>query len=118
MQDNIRFKINSYLQLLKYIDTVDERANKVAIVSELLDMIPNKRIYGGKGSPTKEECMDMIIELFGESNAVDAQIIVGILESKGFSISTIKRAKESLGIESKHVGGFGDAGKWEWILRR
>lgn len=118
MQDNIRYKINSYLQLLKYIDNAEERANKVVIVSELLDMIPNRRIYSGKGSPTKEECMDTIVDLFGESDTIDSQIILDILESKGFSKGTIDRAKQELGIESKHEGGFSNIGKWKWILRR
>lgn len=39
MQDNVRFKINSYLQLLKYVDDADLRNDIVDKIQELLQLI-------------------------------------------------------------------------------
>ncbi len=41
MQDNIKYKINAYIQLLKYVDDGDERDSLVHRVKDLLDIMPD-----------------------------------------------------------------------------
>ena len=104
MQDNIRYKINSYLQLLKYIDNADERANKVVIVSELLDMIPNNEKNTKKEEKTEmsktnpyagtqtEKNLESTLEALLAQNGVtprSCEILLAESENSGIIISQI-----------------------------
>lgn len=209
MTDNIRYQINIYIQLLKYVDDANEKRRLVNEIENLLESVPiseqsdiiveenenynfydnpvrdvireivkkgfvNQRLSAtqifklaedfdmeldtsreaigifirkyrgylateddicvttvhrgtgsnlyifsklshGKPSPTKESCMETIIELFSDTNSIDALDITNMLKEKGFSISTIRRAKESLGIKS--IKKDGKDGKWTWLLK-
>ena len=120
MTDNKRFKINAYIQILRYVDDAYERKIIVDTVCDLLDMIPN---FGKGGSSVgrppicKSDCINLLDELFSADSEIPAIEILDILHKKGFSDRVIKESKEELGIQSKHVGRFG-VGHWVWILKR
>ena len=112
MTDNVRFKINSYLQILKYIDDSSLRNEIVESVCVLLTSIPNTQ-HGKKSSDKLEACCDKINELFANTNLINALDAMNILEGCGFSLPTIKRAKKNLGVKSTKQTY---QGQWCWYM--
>lgn len=118
MTDNKRFKINAYIQLLRYIDDEVYRKVIVELTCDLLDMIPDTgtcRSEKGRPPVCLNDCVDVLYELFEENAKIPAADVLDILHRKGFSDSVIKRAKKEIGIESRLVGKFGEC-SWFWIL--
>ena len=106
MQDNTRFKINSYLQLLKYVDDAELRNNLIDEIREMLQTIPAGKQFN--------LCCQKIIELFQNNDFLYANDVIQELKRSGFSESTIKRAKAELHISSEHKG-YGEDSNWIWI---
>ena len=117
MTDNKRFKINAYIQLLKYVDDEAYRKVIVELTCDLLDMIPDTgtcRSEKGRPSVCLNDCIDVLHEMFAENAKIPATDVIDILHRKGFADSTIRRAKKEMGIESQLVGRFGSC-NWFWI---
>lgn len=106
MQDNTRFKINSYLQLLKYVDDADLRNDLIDEIREMLQLMSTGKNYN--------LCCQKIDELFQNNDFLYANDVIQELKRSGFSESTIRRAKAELHISSEH-NGYGADSKWIWI---
>lgn len=114
MQDNARFKINSYLQLLKYVDDADLRNDIVDRIQELLQLVSVREL--NTSGEQLNRCCQRIIELFDCGAFLNAENTIQQLKQEGFSESTIKRAKARLQITSEHKG-YGPNSKWIWVRR-
>lgn len=72
------------------------------------------------GSSTKGEgingCMSYLEDLLSEG-AIPAEEILSTCKDKGFSESTVKRAKKKMNLQANKTG-FGQGGSWTWELSK
>jgi putative DNA primase/helicase len=67
--------------------------------------------------PTKLERVEEWLEsCLANGAAIDSTELERRAAEAGFSRQTLRRAKDSLGVQATKAGGFGAGGKWTWSL--
>lgn len=63
----------------------------------------------------RDEARDWLTDLLGEGPVSSTEVKL-MATKAGLKWSTVRRAKDEVGVESKRVGGIGEAGGWCWSL--
>jgi len=113
VDNNVKFKIKSYIEILKYTEDKQKREWILQIINEYLENYDEIGITNNSSNKLKK-AKDIILSNMSNGKC-KADDIVNLLESKGFSKGTINRAKQELSIKSIREGGIADNGIWYWI---